>query len=113
MGKIPPFVDPEMLREVRRRLLDVTDLRLTDMDANGIERTVLSLNAPGVRGETDELAGTVGHNPDLFSGFAAVALQDPESAAKELRRCVTGFQGRSTYLDEKHSLGANPSPGAA
>lgn len=127
VDKVPPFIDPESLHQVRRRLPDFTDVRLRDMDDNGIERAVLSLNAPGVQGETDlqsaidlarrtndELASAVARNPDRFSGFAAVPLQDPDAAAAELHRCVSelgfvgamahgytdGYQGRSVYLDE-------------
>jgi 2,3-dihydroxybenzoate decarboxylase len=37
----------------------------------------------------------IARHPDRYAGFAAVALQDPEAAAKELERCVKqlGFKG--------------------
>jgi gamma-resorcylate decarboxylase len=78
------------------------------MDKHGIEMMLLSLNAPAVqaipdpkqagdvaRRANDYLAEQVAKRPDRFQGFAALPMQDPELAARELRRCVTelGFKG--------------------
>ena len=35
--------------DIRSRLLDTQDLRLAEMDAHGIELTILSLNAPAIQ----------------------------------------------------------------
>jgi 2,3-dihydroxybenzoate decarboxylase len=93
---------------VRERLMEVSDLRLAEMDKNGVELAVLSLTAQGVQAEpnprvardrareaNDILAGLVAKHPNRFAGFAALPLQDPEAAAEELARCVRhlGFKG--------------------
>jgi 2,3-dihydroxybenzoate decarboxylase len=93
---------------VRERLMEVSDLRLAEMDKNGVELAVLSLTAQGVQAEpnpqvardrareaNDILAGLVAKHPNRFAGFATLPLQDPEAAAEELARCVRhlGFKG--------------------
>lgn len=47
---VPQYVHPEMMKEISRRLLDVSAMRLGEMDAAGIDYSLLSLNAPGVQG---------------------------------------------------------------
>lgn len=112
-------------KDVERRLLD-TDTHLAEMDRAGIEFCILSLTSPGVQSvpdrqeaidlahtTNDELGAIVRKHPDRFSGFAAVAMQDPEAAASELERtvCEFGFKGAlvngytsagddARYLDE-------------
>src|SRR5579875_961843 len=90
-----------------QRLRDVGDRRLADMDDQGVDVQVLSLNTPGVqnlppqtsvsiaREANDALAGVVHGHPDRFQGFAAVPTPDPEAAAAELERAVSqlGFRG--------------------
>ena len=41
------------------------------------------------------LAAEIAKRPDRFAGFAALPMQDPEAAARELTRCVKelGFVG--------------------
>lgn len=88
---------------VGERLAEFTSLRLASMDASGVDVSILSHTTPGVQGIVDAataaaaardvndfLAGEViAKQPARFSGFAAVALQDPEGAARELDRAVT------------------------
>jgi 2,3-dihydroxybenzoate decarboxylase len=105
---LPSFMDPERMGEVKRRLHDVDGERLAAMDRAGIEIAVLSLNSPGVQAVTDpaqavqlaaraneDLAALVATHPDRYAGLAAVALQDPAAAVRELERCVgeLGFCG--------------------
>ena len=92
---------------VRRKLLDLDDERIADMDATGIARQVVSLTAPGVQvldSETavslaasanDELADAIRRHPDRYAGLAAMAPQDPAAAAKEIERGINslGFKG--------------------
>ena len=92
---------------VRRRLLDLDDERIADMDATGISRQIISLTAPGVQildtatavsvaaSANDQLAEAVARHPDRFSGLAAMAPQDPPAAAKEIERGINvlGFNG--------------------
>ena len=69
---------------------------------------ILSLNAPAVqaiwdvkraiavaREANDVLAAEIAKRPDRFAGFAALPMQDPDEAARELTRCVKelGFVG--------------------
>lgn len=100
---------PESVRaEVAARNADIGGRRLALMDEYGIEMMLLSLNAPAVqaiadntradeiaRKANDYLAEQVQKRPDRFQGLAALAMQDPELAARELERCVKdlGFRG--------------------
>ena len=78
------------------------------MDDAGIEIMIASLNAPAIqaipdvkravdvaREANDVLAQEIAKRPDRFIGVAALAMQDPDSAAAELERCVKdlGFKG--------------------
>ncbi len=95
-------------RELESRNRDIHGRRLALMDEYGIETMLLSLNAPAVqaipdparayevaRKANDFLAEQVGKRPDRFQGLAALPMQDPEVAARELERCVRelGFRG--------------------
>ena len=94
--------------ELKGRLLDIQDRRLREMDAHGIEMMLLSLNAPAVqaipdrekadeiaRRSNDFLAEQIQRQPKRFAGLAALPMQSPDLAARELRRCVRelGFCG--------------------
>ena len=87
--------------ELGPRLTDFQDKRLRLMDASGVEIMIVSLNAPAVqaipdvkraiavaRDANDHLATEIAKRPDRFRGFAALAMQEPEEAARELTRCV-------------------------
>ena len=95
---------PHVWHELGPRLIDVQDIRLREMDKHGIEMMILSLNAPAVqaihdvkraiavaREANDVCAEHVRKRPDRFASFAALPMQDPESAAQELTRCVKEF----------------------
>jgi hypothetical protein len=94
--------------ELRARLLDIQDQRVQLMDEHGIEMMLLSLNSPVVQAipdvkqavhiariSNDYLAAEIAKRPNRFAGLAAVPLQDPEAAVRELTRCVKdlGFKG--------------------
>ena len=94
--------------ELGPRLTDFQDRRLRFMDASDVELMILSLNAPAVqaihdvqraisvaREANDILAAEIAKRPDRFMGFAALPMQDPDEAARELTRCVKdlGFVG--------------------
>jgi 2,3-dihydroxybenzoate decarboxylase len=97
----------EVPTSVRRKLLDLGEERLADMDASGIDRQIISLTAPGVQvldnatavsiasQANDQLAEAVAKYPDRFAGLAAMAPQDPAAAAKEIERGINslGFHG--------------------
>lgn len=94
--------------EFARQILDMGDERLEGMDRNGIEFAILSLNAPAIQAilstnraievsqkANDRIAEAVAKHPSRFAGFAALPMQDPDAASRELVRCVKdlGFKG--------------------
>ena len=102
------FVPGDYWKELSARILDIQERRLREMDAHGIEMMLLSLNAPAIqaipdirkavelaRRANDYLAGEIDKRPDRFRGFAALPMQDPEAATRELTRSITelGFKG--------------------
>jgi uncharacterized protein len=88
-------------------LIDLGPRRLADMDEAGIDVQVLSVTAPAAqeldpatsvalaRDANEQLAEAVAAHPDRFAGFATLPTPDPEAAARELERTVTGhgFKG--------------------
>jgi uncharacterized protein len=90
----------EYIRKIRAKLIDLGTGRLSDMDAAGIDVQVLSLaggemdrldspTATTLAGDVnDVLAAAVQAHPTRFAAFAALNLQDPTSAARELERCI-------------------------
>lgn len=108
---------------IRERLLDLGPLRIQAMDESGIDKAVLAMTSPGVqtlfdveeakriaRNSNDELKAACERYPDRFYGMIAVAPQDPEWSAEELRRGKEelGFHGvqinshtQGHYLDEE------------
>ena len=109
--------------KIHAALTDFGDMRLSSMDGAGIEKAILSIAGPGVQVEpnaaratakaaeaNDFLAHVTSARPDRYLGFAHIALQDPQGAARELERCVRdlGFKGAmingnsmGAYLDER------------
>ncbi|MCK9909045.1 amidohydrolase family protein [Microbacteriaceae bacterium K1510] len=102
------FLPEVYWKELSHRLIDIHDTRLREMDAHGMEMMLLSLNAPTVqavpdpkkadaiaRRANDYLAEQVAKRSDRFQGLAALPMQDPDLAARELQRCVRdlGFKG--------------------
>ena len=104
--------------KIHAALTDFGDMRLASMDGAGIEKAILSIAGPGVQVEpnaaratakaaeaNDFLANVTSARPDRYLGFAHIALQDPQGAARELERCVRdlGFKGA---MINGHSMGA-------
>ena len=119
--------------EAVKARLHSPEIRIEEMDRNGVEMFIMSLTQPGIQEvlDTDEAVqrahemniwiyeNYVQKYPTRFNAFAAVALQDPEAAAKELEFCVKelGFVGALVngytmkndknnveYLDEKQNF---------
>jgi predicted TIM-barrel fold metal-dependent hydrolase len=105
-----------------RDLCDLSEGRIAQMDAAGIDVQVVSLTAPGVeqlevgdaevlaRETNDVLADAIAKHPTRLSGLAALPIAAPDRAAKELEHrfsdqafagaLINGHQcGR--YLDDK------------
>ena len=94
--------DPEMLK----RLHDLGEVRIKEMDEAGIDMQVLSHGAPSAqklsgadavdltRRVNDRLHAVVTGNPKRFAAFAALPTSDPKAAADELERTTKlGFKG--------------------
>jgi aminocarboxymuconate-semialdehyde decarboxylase len=84
--------------------------RLADMDEQGIDVAVLSVNIPGTdwfpaadgpaiaRDINDELADLVARHPDRLAAMATLPMQAPEAAAAELARTHSlGFRGGMVF----------------
>lgn len=104
--------------EVRSRNADIHGRRLALMDEYGIEMMILSLNAPAVqaipdkrraaevaRKANDFLAEQVAKRPGRFQGFAALAMQDADIAARELERCVKELGLRGALVNGFSQVG--------
>ena len=101
----------ERATEIFRRLQDLGEERLRDMDARGIDRQVIALTAPGTqilsadKAKTisvlanDRLAEACARHPDRFTGMAACAPQDPAHAAREIERAVTTLGMRAVVIN--------------
>jgi 5-carboxyvanillate decarboxylase len=112
----------ERATQIIERLLDLGEHRLQHMDETGIDKAILALTSPGVQPlldiaeakgvasrANDRLAEACAAHPDRFIGLTAVAPQDPEWSASEIRRGAKalGFKGvqicshtQGRYLDE-------------
>ncbi len=107
--------------ELARRLYDMGELRLKEMDEAGIDIQVISHGAPATQKLTgdgavaltrqvnDRLHAAVTVHPKRFAAFAALPTSDPAAAADELERTVKlGFKGgmihglaNGLFLDDK------------
>ncbi|AZG06622.1 amidohydrolase [Pigmentiphaga sp. H8] len=114
--------DSDRATQLAKRLQDLGERRLRDMDAAGIDRQLVFLTPPGVQifsaplatslaaSCNDQLADGVRGAGGRLAGLAAVAPQDPAAAALELERAVTrlGLKGvvinshiQGEYLDDE------------
>jgi gamma-resorcylate decarboxylase len=106
------FVPDDHWPELRSRILDVHERRLRLMDEHGIEMMILSLNAPAVqaipdprraneiaRRANDFLAEQVRKRPERFQALAALPMQDPDLASKELQRCVQDLRFKGALVN--------------
>lgn len=117
-----PGREGKRISEVERRLLDLGELRLREMDEAGIDVQVLSHGAPGTqkmasddavrmaRQTNDRLHAFIATNPQRFSALGLLPTPAPAEAADELERVVTrlGFKGamihgqtNGKFIDEK------------
>lgn len=90
--------------------MESIELRLEDMDRQGIDYAILSITVPGVdglpaedgaavaRSANDQLADIVSGHPDRFAALAVLAARDPAAAAAELERAVgLGLRGATVF----------------
>ncbi len=106
------FVPDDYWPELEARLFDIHGKRLELMDKHGMEMMILSLNAPAVqaivdpvkaneiaRRANDYLAEQVAKRPDRFQAFAALPMQDPDMAIRELERCMKDLGMRGALVN--------------
>ena len=86
--------------ELLKRLYDLGEMRLREMDESGIDVQVLSHGAPSAqklnpaiavdmtKRVNDRLAEACARHPTRFAGFACLPTAHPEAAAIELERAV-------------------------
>jgi len=112
--------NPEFGAVVSARLNDLRDGRIEEMDAAGIDISVLSHTIGGVEGIPDPavavstarrvndfLAAEVAGSGGRFAGFATIALQDVGAAVKELTRAVTDLGLCGVMVNGYSNLGAD------
>ncbi len=99
--KLWRMITSNLKADTPRRLLDLADMRLKEMDEYGVTMHVLSLTSPGVQmldpdvavgvaqSANDELAEVIARHPTRFGGLATIAPQEPEKAASEIERAKT------------------------
>ena len=98
--------DVTRVEEMVKRLYDLGELRIKEMDEAGIDIQVISHGAPATqklsgdgavafaRRVNDRLAAAIAVHPKRFAAFAALPTSDPKAAADELERTVKlGFKG--------------------
>jgi predicted TIM-barrel fold metal-dependent hydrolase len=103
---------------MRSLLEDMGEGRLADMDANGIDMQVLSLQmqpawdevdpekaAKAVRAFNEAAAAAVEAHPDRFALFAALPLHDPDAAALELERAVHDLDAKGALVGTRAATG--------
>ena len=112
------YAVPGQWNVLERRLGDLDGERLEQMDKNGIAFAILSLNAPGVQSmfdakkavdyaarANDTLAAGVARHPGRYAGFAAVAMQDPDAACRELTRAIRELKFKGVMLNGFSQIG--------
>src|SRR5689334_22452770 len=102
------YAKPGVWEKLRADLLDLEHQRLERMEESGTAFSIVSLNAPGTqgipdpaqaiqvaKGANDTLAAFISRHPGRLGGFAALPMQDPDAAARELQRSIhdLGFHG--------------------
>jgi len=107
---------------LQRKLDDLGELRIREMDEAGIDLQIISESNPATqnldpesavtlaRASNDVLHEAVRAHPGRFAGFATLPTPDPAAAADELERAVTkfGFKGamimgltHGRFMDDK------------
>jgi predicted TIM-barrel fold metal-dependent hydrolase len=117
-----PGREGKRISDVEKRLLDLGELRLREMDEAGVDIQVLSHGAPGTqkldaetavrmtRQTNDRLHAFIQTNPRRFAALGILPTPAPAAAADELERIVTrlGFKGamihgltNGRFIDDK------------
>ncbi len=115
--------DAKRISDIEKKLMDVGDVRIREMDEGGVDLQVLSHGAPAAqklppeaavqvaRETNDRLRKIIETHPTRFAGFATLPTAHPNAAADELERTVNkygfkgamihGLTGGTEFLDKK------------
>ncbi len=105
----PGYGAPRSERQLKQ-LFDFDEMRLGEMDKNGVDVQVISHGAPSVqrvkgqlaidlaRRANDRLAEQCARHPTRFYGFGILPTDVPEAAAAELERCVRDLHFRGAMV---------------
>ena len=87
--------------DLANALHEIHGTRLSEMNANGVEFAIMSQNPPGPQGirepqaaeayasrSNNYISEMVNRAPERFAAFAAISMHNPDTAARELERCV-------------------------
>ena len=109
---------PEMRNpDMQKRLHDLGEFRIKEMDEAGIDLQVLSHGAPATQridAETvvplakranDRLFEAVKKHPGRFEAFAVLPTADPQAAADELERAVTRLKFKGAMMHGLATIG--------
>ncbi|KAF2234283.1 putative 2-amino-3-carboxymuconate-6-semialdehyde decarboxylase [Viridothelium virens] len=86
------------------QLLDLSDLRLKDMDAGSVSLQIVS-HGPGnfppelCHAGNDHLSAAIQQHPTRLAGWAMLPMSQPTQAADELTRCVQQLGFRGALID--------------
>ena len=101
--------------EAVRQLTDL-EYRIAEMDQYGVDMHLLSITSPGVQvfdaglgtaiatRANDQLAATIARRPGRFSGLGAIAPQDPQAAAREIKHAIAVL-GLNGIIINSHTHG--------
>ena len=98
----PLHRQPRPSNPLFKRMEDLGEQRIREMDEAGIDLQVISHGPPGSQGLREDVAvawtkaANDGlHHPARFASFASLPTTDPEAAADQLERTVNklGFRG--------------------
>jgi uncharacterized protein len=96
---------------LEKRLMDIGEGRIAEMDAQGIDMQVLSSAQPGLEHSpaeqavpvatafNDRVAEAIENHPTRFAAFAALPTADPTAAADELNRAVTELKFKGALVN--------------
>jgi 5-carboxyvanillate decarboxylase len=112
-----PQSPSERATQIVERLLDLGPRRIRDMDATGIDKSILALTSPGAQPildvrearsiaqrANDFLAEQVAARPDRYVGMTAVVPQDPEWSAREILRGANELRFKGVQINS-HTQG--------
>ncbi len=102
------YFEADVWKKFSAKILDLMDMRLKEMDDNGMDMMILSLNSPAIQAiydkgkavttakkANDTLVEAIRKYPKRYRGLAALPMQDVDEAIKEMQRCIKdlGFVG--------------------